>query len=119
MGVGETIKFGSHGDESVKGEASNVADSNILKNAAEEWPAPRQIHSFYFVRCRLYHDPSSKAKIDPLDKEISKKSQARFQITEALKANWSERSELISHIKILRGGSKQFQSIFMSLFSRH
>lgn len=112
LGAGEAIKFGSHGDESAKGEADDVADSNTPKNAAEEWPAPKQIHSFYFVRCRPYDDPSIKTKIDLLDKEISKKNQARFQITEALKAKRSERSELISQIKILRGDSKQFQSIF-------
>lgn len=85
-GAGETIKFGSHGDESAKGEANDVSDSNSPTNAAEEWPAPKQIHSFYFVRCRPYDDPSIKTKIDLLDKEISKKNQARFQITEALKA---------------------------------
>ncbi|XP_058754836.1 proton pump-interactor 1-like [Vicia villosa] len=112
LGAGEAIKFGSHGDESAKGEANDVADSNTPKNAAEEWPAPKQIHSFYFVRCRPYDDPSIKTKIDLLDKEISKKNQARFQITEALKAKRSERSELISQIKILRGDSKQFQTIF-------
>lgn len=111
-GAGETIKFGSHGDESAKGEANDVSDSNSPTNAAEEWPAPKQIHSFYFVRCRPYDDPSIKTKIDLLDKEISKKNQARFQITEALKAKRSERAELISQIKILRGDSKQFQSIF-------
>ena len=86
LGAGETIKFGSHGDESAKAEVNDVADSNAPKDAAEEWPAPKQIHSFYFVRCRPYDDPSIKAKIDLLDKEISKKNQARFQITEALKA---------------------------------
>ena len=112
LGAGEPIKFGSHGDESAKGEANDVADSNTPKNVTEEWPEPKQIHSFYFVRCRPYDDPSIKTKIDQLDKEISKKNQARFQITESLKAKRAERFELISQIKILRGDSKQFQSIF-------
>jgi hypothetical protein len=86
LGGSETIKFGSHGDESAKGEVNDVADSNTPKNAAEEWPAPKQIHAFYFVRSRPYDDPAIKAKIDLLDKEISKKNQARFKILDALKA---------------------------------
>ncbi|KAJ1403433.1 putative proton pump-interactor 1-like [Sesbania bispinosa] len=111
LGAGEPIKFGSHGDESAKGEGNAVSDSNVPKDAVEEWPAPKQIHSFYFVRCRPYDDPSIKSKIDQLDKEISKKNQAWFQITEALKAKRSERAELISQIKSLRDDNRQFQSI--------
>ena len=84
--AGVPIKFGSHGDESAKGEGKDVSDSSVPKEAAEEWPAPKQIHSFYFVRCRPYDDPNIKSKIDQLDREISKKNQARYQITEALKA---------------------------------
>ncbi|KAL1299521.1 hypothetical protein HN51_044075 [Arachis hypogaea] len=105
------IKFGSHGDESAKGEGNKASDSSVPKEAAEEWPAPKQIHSFYFVRCRPYEDPHIKSKIDQLDKEITKKNQARYQVTEALKAKRSERAELISQIKALRGDSRQFQSI--------
>lgn len=86
LGAGEPIKFGTHGEESAKGEANDVSDTNAPKDAVEEWPAPKQIHSFYFVRCRPFEDPTIKSKIDQLDKEISKKNQARFQITEALKA---------------------------------
>lgn len=87
--VAEPIKFGSHGDEPVKEavvEGNGVSDSGVPKGAVEEWPAPKQIHSFYFVRFSRYDDPNVKAKIDQLDKEISKKNQARFQITESLKA---------------------------------
>lgn len=86
LGGGEPIKFGSHGEESAKVEGNAVSDSNVPKDAVEEWPAPKQIHSFYFVRCRPYDDPNIKSKIDQLDKEISKKNQARFKTTEALKA---------------------------------
>ncbi|KAI4333660.1 hypothetical protein L6164_018440 [Bauhinia variegata] len=110
-GVAETIKFGSHGDEPAKGEGNGVSDSNVPKDAIEEWPAPKQIFSFYFVRYRPYEDPNIKSKIDLLDKEINKKNQARFQITEALKAKRSDRAELISQIKSLRDDNRQFQSI--------
>ncbi|KAK7401818.1 hypothetical protein VNO78_13610 [Psophocarpus tetragonolobus] len=111
VGAAEAIKFGTHGDESAKGEGNDVAGLNAPKEAAEDWPAPKQIHSFYFVRWRPYDDPTIKSKVDQLDKEISKKNQARFQVTEALKAKRSERAELISQIKALRGDSRQFQSI--------
>ncbi|XP_019443948.1 PREDICTED: proton pump-interactor 1-like [Lupinus angustifolius] len=110
LGGGEPIKFGSHGDESAKGDGNNVSDANVPKDAVEEWPAPKQIHSFYFVRCRPYDDPDTKSKVDYLEKELNKKSQARFQVTERLKAKRSERSELISQIKSLRGDRRQYQS---------
>ena len=84
-GVTEPIKFGSHGDEPVKGEGNNVSD-NFPKDVVDEWPAPKQIHSFYFVKYRSYDDPKIKAKLDQADKEIQKRNQARFQITEGLRA---------------------------------
>lgn len=112
VGAGKPIKFGSHGDESAaKGEGNDVSDSNVPKDVGEDWPAPKQIHSFYFVRCRPYDDPTIKTKIDQFDKEISKINQGRFQITEALKAKRSDRAELISQIKSLRDNSRQFQSM--------
>ncbi|KAK7324569.1 hypothetical protein VNO77_28241 [Canavalia gladiata] len=111
LGAGEAIKFGTHGDESAKGEGNDVSDLSAPKDAVEEWPAPKQIHSFYFIRCRPFEDPIIKSKIDQLDKEITKKNQARFQVTEALKAKRSDRAELISQIKSLRGDNRQFQSI--------
>ncbi|XP_054812900.1 proton pump-interactor 1-like [Prosopis cineraria] len=113
-GVAESIKFGSHGDEPVKGarvEGNGVSDSSVPKGAVEEWPAPKQIYSFYFVRFRSYDDPNVKSKIDQLDKEINKKNQARFQITEALKAKRAERAELISQIKALRDDDRQFRNL--------
>jgi hypothetical protein len=85
-GLNEPIKFGSHGDEPIKGKGNNVSDANFPKDAVDEWPAPKQIHSFYFVRCRSYDDPKIKFKMDQADKEIQKRNQARYQITEALKA---------------------------------
>ncbi|XP_019425816.1 PREDICTED: proton pump-interactor 1-like isoform X2 [Lupinus angustifolius] len=110
LGAGEPIKFGSHGDESAKGDVKDVLEATVPKDAVEEWPAPKQIHSFYFVRCRPYDDPNIKSKIDQIDKEMNKKSQARFRVTEALKAKRSERAELISQIKSLNGDRRQYQS---------
>lgn len=87
-GVAECINFGSHGDESAKAEGNGVSDSNVPKDAVEEWPAPKQIHSFYFARLRYYDDPSIQPKIDKLDKEINQENQVRFRIDSALKAKW-------------------------------
>ncbi|KAL2327643.1 hypothetical protein Fmac_021070 [Flemingia macrophylla] len=111
-GVSEAIKIGSNGYESARAEGNViVSDNNIPKEAAEEWPAPKQILSFYFVRFRPYDDPNIKAKLDKLDKEISQKNQARIQVTDALRAKRSERAELISQIKSLKDNNRQFQSI--------
>lgn len=85
-GVAEPIKFGSHGDESAKADGNGVSDSSVPSDAVEEWPAPKQIHSFYFVRCRPYDDPNIKSKVDKLDKEINQKNQARIKLTDALRA---------------------------------
>lgn len=78
----------SHGtaNGTIKVEADPVSNANFPKDAVDEWPAPKQIHYFYFIRFRSYEDPKLKAKIDQADKEIQKKNQARFQLTEAIKA---------------------------------
>ncbi|KAG5046950.1 hypothetical protein JHK86_016356 [Glycine max] len=110
-GVAEPTKFGSHGDESAKPEANFVSDANVPKDAVDDWPAPRQIHSFYFVRFRPYDDPNIKAKLDKYDKEISQENQARIQVTDALRAKRTERAGCISQIKSLKGDNRQFQSI--------
>lgn len=111
----EPIKFGSHGDEPVKVEGTNnvvaAAESDFPKDAVDEWPAPKQIHSFYFVKYRSYDDPKLKFKLDQADKEIQKKNQARFQILEGLKAKRVDRAQVISQLKALTGEDKQFRSI--------
>ena len=85
-GLAEPIQFGSHGEEPVRAEGNDVTDANLPKDAIDEWPAPKQIHSFYFVTNRQYDDPKIKSKIDQADKEIQKRNLSRFEITEKLKA---------------------------------
>ncbi|KAL0362683.1 UNVERIFIED_CONTAM: Proton pump-interactor 1 [Sesamum calycinum] len=81
------IKFGSHVvDEPVKGEANKVSESNLPKDAVDEWPEPKQIHSFYIVRYRALEDQKLKAKLDVAEKELQKKNQARSQIVEKIRA---------------------------------
>lgn len=81
------IKFGSHSmDEQAKGEENKVFEANIPTDAVDEWPEPQQIHSFYIVKYRSLEDQKMKVKLDLAEKELKTKNQARFQITEKLKA---------------------------------
>lgn len=80
----ESIKFGSHGDDPSQVEESNV--SNFPKEAVEEWPEPKKIHTFYFVRHRLYNDPKIKAKIDQTDKELERRNHVLFQLNDEMRA---------------------------------
>lgn len=82
----ESIQFGSHGEEPVKEDENGVSEANFPKDAVDEWPAPKQIHYFYFIRYRPYDDPKIKVKLDQAAIEIEKKAQARFKIMEQLKA---------------------------------
>ncbi|XP_022753265.1 proton pump-interactor 1-like [Durio zibethinus] len=107
----EPIKVGSHGEGPDKGEENNASDANFPKDAVDEWPAPKQIHSFYFVRYRPYDDPKIKAKIDQADREMQKWNKARFQLTDELKAKRSDRSELLSQVKSLNIDFEQFKAI--------
>lgn len=88
--AGEPIKSGlgdnSHGAKEETTEADHVINANFPKDAVDEWPAPKQTHTFCFVKFRSYEDPKLKAKIEQTDKDVQKRNQARFQITEALKA---------------------------------
>ncbi|KAG1330252.1 Proton pump-interactor BIP103 [Cocos nucifera] len=101
----------SHGVNGESKEGDHVANVNFPKDAVDEWPAPKQIHSFYFVKYRSYEDPKLKAKVEQADKEIQKKNQARFQITEALKAKRSGRAQVISQLKPLTTEDKQYRII--------
>lgn len=65
---------------------NNVLISDVPKDAAEEWPAAKQIRSFYFVKYRHFDDPKIKAKLDVADKELEKLSKARSAVYEQLKA---------------------------------
>lgn len=107
----EPVKFGSHGDETVKGEDTIVSPVNLPKDAIDEWPAPMQIHSFYFVKYRPYDDPKLKAKLDQADREIQKRNTARFELLEELKSKKSERAEIIAQLRSIRGEVFHFKSI--------
>lgn len=91
----EPIKFGaldvSHGMKNAAvvpkgGEGDPAVDSKFPKDATDEWPAPKQIHYFYFVKFRTYEDPKLKSKFEQTKKEIENKNTARSQLMDMLKA---------------------------------
>ncbi|XP_073025999.1 proton pump-interactor 1-like isoform X2 [Primulina eburnea] len=107
------INFGSHGvEEPVKGEAPKVFESSAPKDAVDEWPEPKQVHSFYFVRYRAFEDPNLKNKLDLADKELQKRNQDRFQLIERLKEKRGDRAQIIAQLRSLGVENKQFR-IFM------
>ncbi|KAI4321867.1 hypothetical protein MLD38_035198 [Melastoma candidum] len=105
------MKLGSHGDDLAGQEASKNSEANYPQDVHDEWPAPNKIHNFFFVRFRPVEDPEIKMKLDKADKEIQQKNQARFQITDKLKAKRSERGEIISQLKALGVENKQFNMV--------
>eukprot|EP00262_Sarcandra_glabra_P007569 TRINITY_DN20461_c0_g1_i1.p1 TRINITY_DN20461_c0_g1~~TRINITY_DN20461_c0_g1_i1.p1 ORF type:complete len:616 (+),score=169.98 TRINITY_DN20461_c0_g1_i1:180-2027(+) len=117
LGLEEPIKFGLvdslDGKDVlvVKGEEGPAKDTNFPKDAVDEWPEEKRIHSFYFVKYRSYEDPKLKAKIEQFEKELQKKNQERFQINEAIKAKKSDRAMVISQLKPLTHENKNFRSI--------
>ncbi|XP_057857274.2 proton pump-interactor 1 isoform X1 [Cryptomeria japonica] len=86
-----------------------VIDNGIPVDVKDEWPAPAEVHQFYMVKFRSYDDPQLKSKLDQADKDLQKKSQARYQITEALRAKRSERAEVIEKLKPLTSTEKVYR----------
>lgn len=78
----------ANGSSVVNGETKDiehVPDSAGPKDAVDEWPENKPTHYLYFIRYRSYEDPKMKTKIEHADREVQKKTQARIQITEALR----------------------------------
>ncbi|XP_056167660.1 proton pump-interactor 1-like [Syzygium oleosum] len=108
---GETVTFGSHEEKPSLGEGNKVSEVNFPKDAVDEWPAPKRIHTFYIVKYRSYEDPSIKVKIEQADKEIQRRNLAKFQITETLREKRSERGDLIAQLKALGVENRNFNII--------
>ncbi|XP_009143539.1 proton pump-interactor 1 [Brassica rapa] len=113
-----SIKFGSLGEPPKKAEEknnnnkNNVLISDVPKDAAEEWPAAKQIHSFYFVKHRHFDDPKIKAKLDLAEKELEKFNKARAAVFDQLKAKRAERSELFDLLDPLKTERQGFNAKF-------
>ncbi|KAL5989854.1 hypothetical protein ACLOJK_010749 [Asimina triloba] len=112
--INSGVVDGSHAtaNGATKGEADPASNANFPKDAVDEWPAPKQIHCFYFVRFRSYEDPKLKVKFDQADKEIQKKNQARYQLTEAIKAKRADRAAVIAQLKPLTAEDKRYRMAF-------
>lgn len=92
-------------------EADNFVSSNIPKDAVDEWPAPKKIHTFYFARVRLYEDPKLKEQIEKAEKRLETLSKDRAEIIDKkLKPKRSERSELISVLRPFRADKRKYST---------
>lgn len=111
LGLSEPIKFGSHGTDEPIREANTNPEANFPKDALDEWPELKQIHSFYFVKYRSYDDQKLKAKLDQADKDLQRLNQARSQITEKLRAKRAVRAQVMTQIRSLTGETKQYNLI--------
>lgn len=76
---------GKNADAKDAKEVNNLDGSNMHKNAADEWPEEKKIHSFYFVRVRPSEDQQLKAKIAEADEKLQKIHNNRFDIINKLK----------------------------------
>ncbi|MCL7025532.1 hypothetical protein MKW94_025506 [Papaver nudicaule] len=109
--IDEPIKFGSHGNDVPVKEEASAKDTNLPKDAVDEWPEPKKIHSFYFPRVRPLDDPKLKVKVEQAEKELRRKNDARFQILEKIKAKRTERADVFSQLKPLIGENKKYRTI--------
>ncbi|CAH8318062.1 unnamed protein product [Eruca vesicaria subsp. sativa] len=113
-----SIKFGSLGESPKKAAQennnynNNVLISDVPKDVAEEWPAAKQIHSFYFVKYRHFDDPKIKAKLELAEKELEKLNKARAAAFEQLKVKKAERSELFDLLDPLKTERQGFNAKF-------
>ncbi|KAF5942463.1 hypothetical protein HYC85_020105 [Camellia sinensis] len=111
-GLNEPIKFGSHGmDEPVDREGNNIPVADFPMDVVDEWPEPRQIHSFYLVKYRTYEDLKLKAKVELADKDQQKKNQAKYQISDKFWAKKAEKSRLIDLMRHLNDENRQHWNI--------
>lgn len=101
---------GANGSLNVQDQKQDtVVDNGIPVNVKDEWPAPAKVHQYYLVKFRSYDDPQLKSKLDQAEKDLQKKTQARNQITEALRAKRLERAELIEKLKPLTTTEKVYR----------
>ncbi|XP_074311102.1 proton pump-interactor 1-like [Silene latifolia] len=107
----EPITFGSQGcdEEQPKEEAKNVSNTNLPKDATDEWPAEPQVHSFWIVKYRPYEDPKLKSEIEQLEKDIQKKSAQINLIYDEINPKRAEKEELHAIMSSLGEEKSQYQ----------
>ncbi|XP_010535085.1 PREDICTED: proton pump-interactor 2 isoform X2 [Tarenaya hassleriana] len=111
----ENDQSGSNADEStVTTEDYDAVFSGDSppSDAAEEWPLPKVIRSFYVVKQHPCNNPLIRAKLDEADKEIYQCNVARIQISDALKAKRAERSALLAQMECLNSELDGYDAMF-------
>ncbi|KAL9236423.1 hypothetical protein vseg_011097 [Gypsophila vaccaria] len=105
------ITFGSHGvdEEQPKGDAKNVVNNSLPKDATDEWPAEPQVYSFWIVKYRPYEDPKLKLEMEQLDKDIQKKSAQISQLYDEINPKRAEKEELHAILSSLGEEKSQYQ----------
>jgi len=104
----EAAVFGSDNSKAV----ANGSDMAPPKDAAEEWPEPKQTYTFYFVKIRSFEDPKLRAKLEQAEKDFQNKVQARAKIFEAIKAKKTERAAVLSEKRPLSAENRQYNEAF-------
>ncbi|XP_071730135.1 proton pump-interactor 1-like [Rutidosis leptorrhynchoides] len=100
---------GTHVSESVRVETAQ--EVSLPKDAVDEWPEAKKLHSIYFVKYRTVEDQNVKAKLEQADKELKKLNSARDPITEKLRAKRTERAQVIGQLKALVEEKNHFRNI--------
>ncbi|VAI17548.1 unnamed protein product [Triticum turgidum subsp. durum] len=102
----EAAVFGS---DNGKAAANDMAPP---KDAAEEWPEPKQTYTFYFVKIRSFEDPKLRAKLEQAEKDFQNKIQARAKIIDAIKAKKTERAAVLAELRPLSAENRQYNEAF-------
>uniref|UniRef100_A0A453KNF1 Proton pump-interactor 1 n=1 Tax=Aegilops tauschii subsp. strangulata TaxID=200361 RepID=A0A453KNF1_AEGTS len=102
----EAAVFGS---DNGKAAANDMAPP---KDAAEEWPEPKQTYTFYFVKVRSFEDPKLRAKLEQAEKDFQNKIQARAKIIDAIKAKKTERAAVLAELRPLSAENRQYNEAF-------
>lgn len=107
----EAAVFGSDNGKAAA-NAPNGSDMAPPKDAADEWPEPKQTYTFYFVKVRSFEDPKLRAKLEQAEKDFQNKIQARSKIIEAIKAKKTERAAVLAELRPLSAENRQYNEAF-------
>ncbi|KAI5014769.1 hypothetical protein ZWY2020_056159 [Hordeum vulgare] len=107
----EAAVFGSENGKAAA-NAPNGSDMAPPKDAADEWPEPKQTYTFYFVKVRSFEDPKLRAKLEQAEKNFQNKIQARSKIIEAIKAKKTEHAVVLAELRPLSAENKQYSEAF-------
>ncbi|KAK9674115.1 hypothetical protein RND81_12G211800 [Saponaria officinalis] len=96
-------------EEKSKEDVKDVENTNLPKDATDEWPVEPQVYSFWIVKYRPYEDPKLKLEMEQLDKDIQKKSAQISQIYDEINPKRAEKEELHAILSSLGEEKSQYQ----------